>query len=610
MIKKFIKCFIILALFFCLAFQVNALQIFKKTVISGDSFQVEEDNFTATYRASSKSVVLKGKGSTLILQEQECVNKEQYEYCFTTGDSANAVYKEGKEYMAIPLTISLMEPRIVIERAFSTTKTDIYGRITIDTTISNIGEVRAENLEFVERIPNDVRVVSTTGQLYGKDIKLYTNLMPGAQKTLKYIIEPRNFDDFILKAKAKYSYSGKYKIDFSDAIKIDVLNPIRLWTNVTEGAKLNEMIDYKVVLENNDPRSDLIVNNFKIEIPRNLQVASAPQELEADGKTYYYNENIKSKQTKEFILKLKSSEEGDYELKASGNFATNNLPIELEETDEVIITWSDIIPILEIEPTTIKSNSEYTLKAAIKNLADRDIMSVLPRITGDLLSKRYQSTPMGAKRDITLVDTTFLAPDVRENLTLSVVLQGEYEENGVKYDFSTERLVNIIPVAQILEIEKDIPLEAIRGEEINITTYAKNIGNAVINDIEVADILPRKLDTFGAPYGSASASPGEQSKAYSYVLQIPPDYSEDIIVVKTILNAEYGNDFLRKETQNIIRIVGEKKKPVVEEKEEEPEIEPEKPVEEPVEEEETEEARKEEKGWLARTWDWLKGIFT
>src|SRR3989344_813774 len=174
----------------------SAGELFSDWVISEEPFMIEDKEFTAKYVSGTGRVVINSSEGKIILSQGDCRKRDLYQYCFLNVDTTKAKYVQGKEYAAINLLITSLEPSLQVERVFSTTTPKINDRFTIEGFVKNVGESNANNLVYEEYFPDWMRVTYATIPIVNNGVRMSASyLMPGNQRPFRYIVEVRDYKE-------------------------------------------------------------------------------------------------------------------------------------------------------------------------------------------------------------------------------------------------------------------------------------------------------------------------------------------------------------------------------------------------------------------------------
>lgn len=536
-------------------FPVSARDIFSDWVVSDEPFTAEGMQFVAHYSPTGR-IIINTTDDRVLLSKGECREREEIRYCVLDVDhDTHARYENGKEYAGMNIMITLLEPTIQITRAFSTTTPQIQERFNVDGTIKNVGDTQANNLVYSDTFPPWIRITYSTVPLIGNGVRMSLSyLRPGNERPFHYVIAPLDYKEINSEAIVSYDYVGGNNMIKSDPIYLAVQTPISVRQNLSSRtARVNEQVSYTITIENKDPRAEIIVNEFAISIPTDLELLSFSDNLEKQGSSLVFGKSIKKDSKETLSMVLRSRQEGKYTIATLGDFTINSRPIRRDLVQKLTVSSTDVVPVIEIEPSIAQEGDFYRVIATLTNQGEEDILDVDSSISGvKELPLDFNNRAVLKGRTVEIYDVELPVPEVNRSTTTIVRLSGTYNDSeGRRYPFSARENVTFIPAPKIIEMRYDAPASMQRGENWTIIVYAKNLRSEELSGIEIATIVPRRVRIIeDAPYATIRLGPNEEKEAYHFTIQITPTYRQDDVQLKTVANIEIDGE-LSKATKQI-----------------------------------------------------------
>lgn len=504
--------------------------------------------FVAHYSPTGR-IVINTSDDRVLLSKGECRERNEIRYCVLDVDhDTHARYENGKEYAGMNIMITLLEPTIQITRAFSTTTPQIQERFNVDGAIKNIGDTQANNLVYSDTFPPWIRVTYSTLPIVGNGVRMSLSyLRPGNERPFHYVIAPLDYKEISSRAIVSYDYAGGSNMIQSDPIYLAVQSPVSVRQNLSsKTARVNEQVSYTITIENKDPRAEIIVNEFAVSIPEGLEIISFSSNLEKQGSTLVFGKNIKKDSKETFTMILRSRQEGKYTIATMGDFTINGRPIRRDLVQKLTVSSTDIVPVIEVEPSMAQEGEFYRVIATLTNQGEEDILDVDSSISGvKELPLDFNNRAVLEGRTLEIYDVELPVPEVNATTTRIIRLSGTYNDSeGRRYPFSAKENVTFVPAPKIIEMRYDTPSSMRRGENWTIVVYAKNLRSEELSGIDMATIVPRRVRIIeDAPYATISLGPSEEKEAYRFTIQVTPTYRQDEVQLKTVANMEINGAF-------------------------------------------------------------------
>jgi len=567
----------------------SASVLFDDWVDNGDTFKAGDHVFYVESIADDR-VILKMDNIGGIMYTGECETRDNIKYCFEELDQSQ-----------IRVKIESLEPDISIERIFSTTTPRLGEEIKVTVTLKNNGDKGATNAKYSDPYPSELKVYSSTWE--GK-------ISVGEEETVTYTIKAEDIVSFDSTATLSYNFGGKTKTKKSSVITINVQKPFTMGHEIsTEAADKNEVVTYNLTIKNNDDSDKLNIENLEILLPAKISLVSASSTLEDD---LTFSGTIEKKESKNFGIKIKSSNVGKFTIKTKADFKTSNRDFKEEVEDSLSVGLSDILPTLNLTDK-VKSNSQYNIHAAVKNYGKDEIRDVEIKLEGNnLFTDVEEKKNLAAGISYDVLKRIFTAPYVEQDKKYNIKLSGSYlSSRGKQYTFEKSSQLTVTAAPKIIQIIRELNKEEYYpGDEIKVTVKIKNTKNIAIDDIDLSDIFPKEIRS--SLLGDVTAvfeelKPNEEKKAYSYSVVIPADYQEDEMEFKTNLNVRIDGELtILKRIDKVKIIKGEKPEEV---KKEQKTIAEERGTQEETEEQEIEITEEAKENIFKKIANWIKNLF-
>jgi len=576
---------------------VTASTLFDDWVDDYETFKAGDHYFYVEYIETNENLIFKMDGTGGIMPIGDCETRENIRYCF-----------EDVDYPQVKVKIDSLEPDISIERSFSTTEPYLNEQIKVTVILKNNGDKGATNVKYLDIYPSSLKVFSdiNAGKWQG-------NINTWEEEKFTYTIRAQDIISFDSIATISYKFEGKEKTKKSSTVTIEVQKPFSISHEISkEAADKNEIVDYNLTITNEHKSDTLKIENLEIDFPSKIDLVKTPSELKKEDNKLTFSGTLEKKQSKNFIIKIKSSKVGKFTINtvADVNIGGRNFKEELEKSFNVGLSY--ILPILNIT-NTVKSNLPYDVYIAVKNYGKDEIKNVDIKVESDLFNNIEEKKNIAAGATYKIFKKTLTAPYSEEDKKHNIKVYGSYISSSVRtYTFEKSAQLTVTAVPKIVQIIKEFNKEEFyQGDEIKVTVKVKNLKSTAVEQIDVSDIFPVEIrpSLMGEVTGDLEElKPNEEKKLYSYSLVVPEDYKEDEMEFKTTLNAKVDGELvILKRTDKVKILKGEKPEGV----EEEQEIVAEEEIQEEVNEteEELKEIKETKENFFTKIINWIKNLF-
>ncbi len=592
----------ILIFLLCLILIPSAIaSTFDDWVNDMETFKVGDHYFYVQYIESNQNLIFKMDNIGGIMLLGECETRENIGYCF-----------EEVNYPQIRVKIYSLEPDITIERAFSNAKPYLNEQITVTVILKNEGDNRAESIRYTDAYPPGLNVFSD------KNTKVWEgSINVGEEETFTYAIKAEDIISFDSTAAVSYKFGGKENTKKSSTETIEVQKSFTINHDISKkAADKNEIIDYNLTIANTDQSSKLTIEKLEITLPPKVDLVNSPAELKSQDNKLTFTGALEKKQSKTFVIKVKSSQVGKFTISAQTDIKIGDRAFKEELKQEFSVGLSYILPIINLTDN-IKSNSPYPIYIAVKNYGTEEIKNVNIKLESNLLDNIEEKQNIAAGSTYDLLKKTLISPYLEEDKKYNLKISGSYiSSSGKTYTFEKSAQLTVKAAPKIIQIIRELNKEEFYpGDEIKVAIKVKNQRDQIINEIDVSDIFPKEIRSslLGDVTGYLEElKPNEEKNLYSYSLVIPENYSDDGIEFKTTLNAKIDGELtILKRTDNVKILKGEKPESLEEEQEvtaEEKEAETKKEeINETEEKEVKEESSKQ--NFFKKIINWIKNLF-
>lgn len=551
----------------------------------GDTF--EANGILHSVEGSNHESVLVGVGAQLhLLRLDECKDIGFTKYCYDdTGypdDEDHIKYAAGERYFGYHLSITTTAPDIKVTRSIDDSSPELGQRAALSVTFENEGDYDVRDVTFTEDIPEGLRVVSGPGSAQRIDFIL-PDLGKGKTYTMRYSLEPKRYGSFILDPNVTYRYKQTVKEEELGPVTIDVATPLEIDSAASATIGFDEDGWYEINLSNEGEQP--LDYSLSLAVPEGLSPTS---ETAFEGR-------LEPGEDASHRAEFYGAAGGNHKIRAT--IESELLGTTIAATDErtVKVLSEGLSPslLLSSAKSAYAPGAQLTLTSKLANTnAKTRFTNVQGTVESELFaSERFDISGISPGAERTASQFRFTVPEV--NGTFPILLNGSYKTpRGRMLSFSKRIEMKIARQPDVIELTRTIsPQRPVPGENVTITVRAKNAYDRYITLTAHERLGARKVA--GITYKETSLDAGASEDLYTYQVEAPGNGS---FTVTTFVQAK--DEALPQEFTEEIFITEPEEHAALED------IDPEE-----VQAEKDERESKEEMGFLASVWDFLKGLF-
>ena len=508
---------------------------------AGDTFT--KDGIVYTVEGSDHEVVLLSVGTQrYLLRLGECATSGFNEYCYVDtaypNDDDHVRYEAGEVLYGYDLTFETIKPAVTVSRSFSEDEPLLNEEVDVTVTIENTGDYHVTGLQYDEIIP--AGLVATSGTSTTKIEHRKNGLAPGAEYSFSYSIKATAYGKNDLKPTFRYTSEGVIFNATVSAKSITARSPVTIDHHVTPEIDLISKCTYSVNITN-DEEDDVAVA-VTVLVPPGLETIK-PVGLTAAGRTYTAAaEALAQDETLTLGFQCSASGPGSYSINLTVKTTSAGVTSTVSYLDTVKSTAEGIKPTIGISPsksTPYAAGSQITVTGKLENENEengfRKVQAVLSA-AGLFETFRKDQGPLGASDKVTAFNQRITLPDVQNRTSYAITLAGTYESAaGDRFEFTTEKSIEVAPFVPIIQVTRTFSPNAIaRGKNVTVTVSAKNVYGKYAT-IDTHEKLPPGVVLIGGlTYAEASIEKDATQQLYIYQLDIPPDFEADDLTFTTV----------------------------------------------------------------------------
>ena len=472
-------------------------------------------------------VLISNNGNTLILNSQisisldlnQCYSKDFKNFCYNISTYDNDL----NNYKAY-VYIYYLQPEIEIERDVVNNLMEVGETAEFTTTIENIGEEDAKNIEFLEDFPDNVEISRVrNAELKGNSVYWKGNLDSGESRTITYNVKSLGKIDQYLKASVKYFDGFEEKEVFSNQVRL-YSTPILTITLATdkEDYQLDEEIDFVLTLKNTG-ESDIDVNELNIIIPENIIVNKKGTAVEKSGTIYKWDGTLEDNETKTFNFELSAKNIGLSFIVVNGEYEYKNINHDILNTQHGFLIHNEGIEITSSLDTVeyVNSNEVKRIYVKVKNENSFSNINNLDfRTTTELPGFENQTYgSIGTNGTIFVLDTELRMPDLDAERSYKLKFNLSYEtDDGDLFSEILERTIVVRPMQKIIITSSFSSLNVNEKETVTVNIRANNPSSLDYYSIGLSTKIPELFTIKGATSTYFNLNNSEEKEVLSFSL--------------------------------------------------------------------------------------------
>lgn len=539
--RRAIICMLVLIVlsFSCLA----AKDEFDEWVYPGDTVGFDDNVFEIGGMYSGEKAYIKHEGFTTIIVKNTCQEISAYLVCFEEAvfdpeeDHGKVDYIRDAEVHHFHITIKKLMPDFSIKRTMDPKELIFGEKGTVTVTIENKGLRMAEEVVFIEELPEGVEIVSK-GQLDQAGNSLTYDA--GSVSTdevinLAYAIKGEEEIDEQIEANITFKFKGNSYTETSSKLRIEI-------TEFKSAGKVGEKVDFneKPVLgeefeliaeiENKDREEKLDVNSIDLYIPETVEFKRSSSFDEFEENVYRWDgAKLDPDTEKKVTADLYTAEEGSHEIFVVFDYDFDGVNYKVNKSEKFTIKYSKLDPQIELRHDNLKQilvgglvdNIRFYLENKDDDITFYNIDVI---VQGDLFEdEKIHIASIGPEERKLVKSVEYDVPYVEEEEKHEVNMSGTYETKfGEKLEFEEKEKFEITEAefSKAVEIEHDVPRRISQGDEFDLEVEIKNIYAFRIDRLIIEDMSEGVTLLSGVKKKRiVSLGPGETVTAYVHKLR-------------------------------------------------------------------------------------------
>ncbi|MFC1768197.1 hypothetical protein ACFLZX_00405 [Nanoarchaeota archaeon] len=335
-------------------------------LVHGESIEVHGENLSASYSIDGQKAYIDYGGLSIIVENDSCRAKENKNFCaLMEEDFIN--YTQDRQYYKGKIGVYAAVSLLSISRV-SDTNAMVGEEFSVNVNIQNSDENDATDVVFIERVPASFIIHNPKGCSIEDDNLVFRGTIRKNENLIcSYKLIPKQTGNYSIKTELTYN-NEEETITRIDEQDIRVTQKDLILNSKLERDQLEVGMETDLEFNlTNFLNESLTITQFRIELPYTLEVTHASYNLEEQVDGYIWVGHLNKNSSEEFILKIKSIEEGVSSIKTYIDYNSFG-ERRIEENEMEILT---ILPGLdyqfEIDKKEISEEHNATLYFSIEN---------------------------------------------------------------------------------------------------------------------------------------------------------------------------------------------------------------------------------------------------
>ena len=525
--------------------------LYNENYFTGDTFDIEGSTFDVTVLSSGNVVLIGGSWQGQTIDMGSCLSSQSLEICLEDSgyDTSNNEYY-------VRLKVSEILPEINFEQEISSSNLHPGDTLHLNVTIENTGSSAANEFEFVQEIPRNMRLDDNYGVTEGMSLSSdYLSWSTSSfdvddEITLTYslIIESDSVQE--LQQFVEYFDGFSTQREFSPIVSLNILSPFNfeITKNATGDLYLGDLIKFTIEIDN-DSDDVAIVDELEVIVPNALSIVEIDDRFQSnDNKLHLTNFEIDSESSESFDFVTRVVEYSPSEVVASSNLlrlSTSEyfedfieFDVELRETSYELRLWSDsddgrTYEILG-ENTDFEGALSHRIDVYVQNPYLETIYDINLNIESDYLNYTASRDSISGRTLRRVFQDNIQFPNVNSSTDDDINITISYRTSFDYYHIdSFEISFTYLPLDQI-EVEHSLSENNPEsGSLVTVRVEAENPRLSTIEDVNFQEIIPDNLFRSGNRFREISFDGGEDRLVYEYNLRLPIVSRETDITLNT-----------------------------------------------------------------------------
>lgn len=421
-------------------------EFLTNTTFSGEQFLVYGSADSMSQDDTKGTLFIKQGNETILVGFGKCTDKGLYSYCFTNKSLENNKVTPGPGISLLPaLEYSITKidysSQLSISKSFSNTHPHLNELVHATTTVTNTGNTALSSISFEEVLPRGF-VFST----YDRDLLLsgdklvatIYSIQPGESWSVDYDLIPKEKLDVTQRSVSSVDFSVPELPSSMNEVKYQeflVQSPFSYDVKLSShSVSRTSPVDYSLSISNNEDK-DLPLS-FKFVLPTNLEFTSY-ENLTKSGSTFSFDDVLKAKESRTFVVSFLTPFSGDYNLSLDGNIVLDEFTFPIKDSSKLAVTSKGLVCSLKCSNTVLYEGETQECSISISNPADtpyydiEGIFSSPAKITNISLA----SIAPGASRTLynETISTSSFVPSQRYEVLFNASFQTSRKEEFTCY---------------------------------------------------------------------------------------------------------------------------------------------------------------------------------
>jgi hypothetical protein len=471
-----------------------------------------------------------------------CMETEGMKFCYKnySFDKKADIDSKGNLMPGIHVEISRLKdaatPSMKIDVSSpSTGNKYVYEDNSFLFELKNSGDLSLFNANLIVWIPDNVSVVSRGdfNQITYNQLSRPFSLQKGNEEDFSFDFKILSVGDKKINYEIKSSEnelvkSGSFTVRGTVPYSVSISSPTK--------SDIREIHTFDVLVKNNHPSKDLLVEDLLIKAPESFQYLSF-QRLTSNILGQFSSSSIIPPASERLhSIRFRPLFADNYEFSVTADFNLYG-PFSFEDSKKLEVINEGFSAGLLFSRKSISLGADNNLVLTLKNdHSTLDFRNIDVTITSDLFNYTTSIDNIASGNSIKVVDQKINPPQIEENkeyvADAVVVFTNEV---GQRETLTLSDSFKVLGNDTLLKINRKVsPTKVKAGDEIIVEVSLNNLVGNSFGSIVVEDSFSQRVDVVtGRQSVSSYIGAGEKKDAYLYKIRIPEKPYSDELIIKT-----------------------------------------------------------------------------
>jgi uncharacterized repeat protein (TIGR01451 family) len=510
----------------------------------GDTFTIDGTVYSVGAFADYNKVLLGVGSRSHVIMLGECAKEGLSEYCYVRSaypsDDTHIKYAAGNKLYGFDLSISTVKPAVGISRTSSTASPRIGDDVLITVTVENTGDYSIQNFRYTEPVPEGMRLVSGTS-LGSSVLQEYKTVAPDDKRVFSYTLRPIDYVDAKLNPNITYTFEGKEFFPSLAPLTFFVETPLVIARGVPSTIPLGGQGTYTVNVSNRD-KSEPMTVKVSMQMPKELKQMGITGLTPGSNNTYLAEFELEPQTNATVSYAFYAPIVGTYRIPLDITGTVHGTTFTRHYEESVTAKADKLAPSIKLSSSKLAyvAGDPLTISCILENVNDAVTFKTIAgtlSAPGLFEAEDFKHEAFGPKRKLTEAEVVAVIPQVEEAKVFTIICKGQYATPaGEIFEYETSKGITVNPLREAVKVTRSIqPSVFGPGMNITIRVSGQNVYGQYAT-FTATDMYPPQLARVGGLSFAETSLERDQSKElYTYQLEIPQNYTGAFNITTSIL---------------------------------------------------------------------------